>query len=221
MSTKLLPLGTAFADVSKALNLQPGFTPRLQDVERLKRGDFVRIMVLSPTQVADPPNYETLTCLVIEKLGHPRPASCTVAVKIQSTPVFTYQHGLEFGDTITVQEQHILWHESATAEQVKQVEHLLTGVIPEPEFKDPKVAEEDRKLREVIKNLPPLAPEAGKRYWTRNGLSVGVWTFLQDQDCFVGGVTPNDTLRWKRDGTSLVKRDFDIVKDPTANEVMR
>lgn len=217
MSTKALPLGTTFADVSKAFNVQPAFTPRLQDIDRLKRGDFVRIMVLfrpdTPTEAnPKPPNYETLTCLVVERRQSP-----IVAVMIQSSPAFTSKHGLEFGDTITVQEQHILWHESATAEQVKQVEHLLTGVIPEAH----PVNEEDRKVREASKNFPPLAPEAGKRYWTRNGLSVTVWTFLQDQDCFVGGVTPNDTMRWRRDGTSLVTRDFDIVKDPTANEVMR
>ena len=220
MSTKALPLGTTFADVSKAFNLQPSFTPRLQDLERLKRGDFVRIMVMfrpdTPSEMnPKPANYETLTCLVVDKNppGHPP----LVALKIQTSPAFTVKHGLEFGDTITVQEQHILWHESATAEQVKQVEHLLTGVIPEAQ----PVNEEDRKLREVIKNLPPLAPEAGKRYWTRNGLSVMVWAFLEDQGCFVGGVAPNDLLRWNRDGTSQVKRDFDIVKDPTANEVMR
>jgi len=216
MSTKPLPLGTAFADVSKALNVQPNFTPRLQDLDRLKRGDFVRIMVLfrpdTPTEMnPNPPNYEMLTCLVTEK----RPS--LVALKIQAASAFSVKHGLEFGDTITVQEQHILWHESATSEQVKAVEHLLTGVIPETQ----PVNEEDRKLREAVKNLSPLAPVAGKRYWLRNGLVATVWTFLDQENCFLGGVTPNDSMRWKPDGSSLASRDLDIVKDPTANEVMK
>lgn len=215
MSTKPLPMGTALANVGQAMNLQPAFAPRTNDVDRLKRGDYVRIMIQfrpeTPSEANPKPrNFEMLTALVMER------RSPIIAVKIQTTPSHTPQHGLEFGDVIHIQEQHVIWHEPATPEQVKQVEHLLTGVIPEAQ----PVNEADRKLREAGRNLPPLAPVAGKVYWLRNGLDAKVWGQNPDGS-FIGNLAGEAVpLRWLANGRHENNLDLDIVKDPTANEVI-
>lgn len=214
--TKSFPMGVTYADVSKAMNMAPQFQPKLDTVQLIKRGDPVKVMVQfrpdTPSEGNPQPRaYEVLPAFVLDR------QSPIVTLKIASAPQYTHKHGLGFEDVVTAREDFILYHESATAEQVKAIEHLLTGVVPAAQ----PVNEEDRKLREAVKNLPPLAPEVGKRYWLRNGLLANVWTFLSGENVYLGNAPGWDQLRWNQIGASTTNRDFDIVKDPSANEVLR
>lgn len=129
-----------------------------------KRGDLIRFMLKFPEGSGT--SVESVTGVIVNK------AAGLVRAKIYSRPEHTPEHGVDYGDELVISESQVITHEVSSAEVVKEVEPFLTGVIPMPQ----PVNAEDAKVRAATQNLPPVAPEAGKQYWTRNGTQVNVWT---------------------------------------------
>jgi hypothetical protein len=131
-----------------------------------KRGDLIRFLLKFPVPVSDLLDREFVTAVVSKSGG-------LIRCKIYSRPEKTQFHGVEYGDELVVNENQVITHEQSSATVGKDMEVFLTGTKPEPI----PINAEDAKLRAATQHLPPLKPEAGKQYWTRNGTLVTVWTF--------------------------------------------
>ena len=126
-----------------------------------KRGDLIRFLLKTPDE------SEFVTCVVTS-----RTSNGLLRCRVYSRPEKTRLHTVEYGDELTVAENQVVTHEVSSDQIVKDLEPFLTGTIPEAV----PVNIEDAKLRAATKNLPAVAPEKGRQYWTRNGTLVTVWT---------------------------------------------
>jgi hypothetical protein len=214
MAEKILPPGVTIVDSNEATGLVPGLTLKVANLDTAKRGDFVRLLVKFPNPAANVrPWIERLTCVVINRMAA---GAGPLRIKVYSRPEMTHLHSIDFGDELTVGDRYILAHEPSTEKQISEVEPFLTGVIPETK----PINAEDQKLRDAVKNYPPLQPETGREYWLRNGMRVRV--FAYHAGVWIGSpVDGGATLEWAMNGTSMTNdREFDIVKDPKASEVV-
>jgi hypothetical protein len=216
MPEKILPSGVVIADTNEATGLVGNLTLKVANLDRVKRGDFVRLLLKFkiPATAQNPENpkaTEFLTAVVASKTPNG-----LLKAKVFSRPEMTQFHSVTYGDDLTLAERYVVSHEQSTVAQAQEVEPFLTGVIP---ISQP-VNAEDAKLRQVAQTLPPIAPEAGKRYWLRNGMIVTVHMF--HVGVWVGtSVSDGTPLEWAANGANAAgNRDFDIVKDPRASEVV-
>jgi hypothetical protein len=220
MPEKFLPSGVVIVDINEASGLIKNFAPDVGHLDIVKRGDFVRLLLkFTGPATRDFPagakGTEFLTCVVASKtsLG-------LLKAKVFSRPEMTPYHSVTYGDDLTLSERYVLNHEQSSLDQVKEVEPFLTGVIPVSE----PINAEDAKLRAATKNLPPLKPEPDKEFWLRNGTRVKVWVF--HSGFWVGApvdssFVPGSFMEWTATGASAGgNREFDIVKDPMASEVL-
>jgi len=208
---KHLPLSVSIVDTNEAGGLQPGLQLKIPYLDRLKRGDFIRVMVKYQEGAAK--SREILTCLVTAT----RPGSGLVDCKIFSSPELTHFHTLEYGDDLTIQERSIIEHEPSDPKRVESMEHFLTGVIPQPKPINP----EDEKLRHKVETMPAIAPKTNRKYWLRNGTSVTAGAFLENIQQWFGTSPDGSQFWWHPDGTSASgNRELDIVKDQSETEVI-
>jgi hypothetical protein len=143
---------------------KPATRMQIDFLHLAKRGDLIRFLIrFSPGNIGT----EFVTAVVMGK------SNGLIRSKVYSRPEKTAFHGVEYGDELVINENQVITHEQSTAAVVKDMEVFLTGNKPEviP------INAEDAKLRAATQHLPPLKPEAGKQYWTRNGTLVTVWTF--------------------------------------------
>src|SRR5208337_4551938 len=151
---KILPSGVSIVDSNEATGLVPNLTLRVAHLDRVKRGDFIRLLLkFKLPAIGDRPENPKATEF--------------------SRPEMTQYHSITYGDDLTLAERYVLTHEISDLKQAAEVEHVLTGVIPEPQ----PINAEDAKLRAATQTLPPFSPEMGGEYWLRNGLRVRVWAF--------------------------------------------
>jgi len=214
---------------------------QVAQLDAAKRGDLIRFLIKGPAET------EFITAVIAEKTPN-----SLLRSKVYSMPSKTF-HGVEYSDELTVSINKVVTHEPTSANVLKDMEPFLTGTQPEAV----PINAEDAQVRAATQKLPPLTPQAGKRYWTRNGLVVNVWTFQtygttacayckrqllgsniqteqcpanqgqyhtwQNQQCsvWIGGSQDGGSLEWNPDGSHAGGiKDFDIVKDPKANEVL-
>ena len=177
MPEKLLPAGVSIVDTSEVFGLVPTFILKLRQLNLAKRRDFVRLLLKFMVPVeGEAPRRDTefLTAVITSKTGNG-----LFRCKVYSAPEKTRFHGVDYGDELTVSDNYILTHEVSTDQIVKDLQPFLTGVIPEPI----PINQEDAKLRAATQHLPPLTPEHGRQYWTRNGTLVTVWTHASRSAC--------------------------------------
>ena len=230
MPDKLLPPGVVIVDSGEATGLVPNLPLSVAHLGNAKRGDFIRLLVkfTSPAVPGFPagPNPKNQPAIA-EVPANPRAtefitgviagktSNGLLKVKVYSRPRNTQHHSVTYGDELTIAERHVITHEVSTPLQAQEVEHVLTGVIPEPR----PINAEDAKLRAATQNLPPLRPEAGGQYWLRNGTLVRI--FAWHAGVWVGGPEGGATLEWTPLGEHAGgNRELDIVKDPRASEVV-
>jgi hypothetical protein len=212
---KILPAGVVIADINEASALLQNFTPKVGWLGKVKRGDFLRLLLrftrpASGDKPENPRATEFITCVVASKTDYG-----LLKTKVFSRPEMTQFHSVTYGDDITVSERYVLQHEQSGPSQVQEVEPFLTGVIP---ISQP-VNEHDAKLRAVAQDLPPMAPQSGRQYWLRNGTLVTVFAF--HVGVWIGSNEAGATLEWTATGQNAQgNRDLDIVKDPRASEVV-
>jgi len=216
MPEKILPPGVVIVDTNEATGLIPGLVINVGMLDRAKRGDFVRLLLKFRTPASlnfaeNPKATEFLTAVVASKTPAGR-----LKVKVFSRPEKTQFHSVTYGDDLTLSDRYVLSHESSSLSQVAEVEPFLTGIIP---ISQP-INAEDAKLRAATQSLPPLTPEPGREYWLRNGALVTVHAF--HAGVWIGSpVEGGATLEWSVSGAHAGgNRDFDIVKDPRASEVV-
>jgi hypothetical protein len=203
---KTLPMNVSIVDQNQATGLQPGLQLNISQLDKCKRGDFVRIMV--KFQDGSAKVREILTCLVTGT----NPASGLIECKVFSSPQQTHFHGLEYDDVLVVSVNSVLEHEVSGPQRVESLEHFLTGRIPEPKAVNP----EDAKLREAVQNLSAISPMPRHRFWLRNGQSVTIWDLYSETNKWLGNLDDGRQLTWNSDGTFPGDRQFDIVSsDPT------
>ena len=216
MPEKILPPGVAIVDTNEATGLVPNLGINVGNLDRAKRGDFVRLLLkfrIPPT--AETPENPKATEFITGVVSG-RTNSGLLKVRVYSRPEFTARHGVNYGDDMSLNDRYVISHESATDAVAKEVEHVLTGVIPQ----DVPINSEDAKLRNAAKSLPPLAPNPQQQYWLRNGLLVTVYMF--HAGVWVGAGNDGSNYEWTATGAhSGGVRDLDIVKDPRASEVLR
>lgn len=170
MPEKLLPAGVSIVDTSEVGGLFPNFILKIGQLNLAKAGDFVRLLLKFMVPVeGEAPRRDTefLTAVITSKTGNG-----LLRCKVYSAPEKTRFHAIDYGDELTVSDNYILTHEASSDQIVKDLQPFLTGVIPEPI----PINQEDAKLRAATQHLPPLTPEQGRQYWTRNGTLVTVWT---------------------------------------------
>jgi hypothetical protein len=136
----------------------------------VKRGDLIRLFIMANPPGVPPPITEFVTAVVIS-----RGAGMVLRSKVYSRPEKTLFHSVDYGDELVVTAAQVVSHEQSTERMVKELEPFLTDTVPE----DVPVNSDDAKLRAAVKNLPALAPQQGRQYWTRNGTVVSVWTYKE------------------------------------------
>jgi hypothetical protein len=231
MEKTSLPFGVAFVSMSEITRYVPQFTIDVGQLGKAKRGDWVKLAVRFPHRCdycgKGCQREGTTECEFISaKISGLNPGLSVLTCRILSVPAHTTHHSLAFEDDLTVGLQYVLGYVEMPAGPVVEQstgrvnygtaaeEHLLTGVKPAPTI----INAEDQRLRDAVKNLPALAPSAGKRYWLRNGAVVTVWT--ERGGVWIGKADDGDELEWTPAGAHAGgNRDFDIVRDPTAKEV--
>lgn len=215
---KTLPLGIVLATLSDAQALIPTLVPSVGQVDRVKRGDFITLMLkfapppvtyvdkegIQRTAPADPnaPKFKTenLTCIVSGVASNG-----LISCRVQSHPAYTAVHTVKYGDDFSVYPQYVIVHEPAMPGDASKTGHLL-------------------------EDLQPIPPIVGKSYWTRDGATASVWTAMQagQEDYLLGEVSwPSGVGRegirnveWLPDGRNRQgNRDLDIVRDPTVKMV--
>lgn len=216
MAEKTLPPGVAIVDTNEASGLIPNLTINVGKLDQAKRGDFVRLLLKfkTPATAEKPENpkaTEFVTGVVSSRTG-----GGLLKVRVYSRPEFSARHSVTFGDDLTLSDRYILSHEQSTPAIAQEVEHVLTGVIPDAA----PINAEDAKLREAAKNLPPLGPNPQQQYWLRNGVLVTVYMF--HAGVWVGAGQDGTNYEWLATGAHAGgQRELDIVKDPRASEVLR
>jgi len=194
MADKNLPVGVVFVPLNNAVSeFQGKFTPNVSKMGLVKRGDYVKILLKFPEYPKESGNvHEFITC----QISSVSPNGF-LRIRIASHPQFQGAHGLRYGDDIVIQQAHVLEHDPVTSEVAKATEHMLV-------------------------DMPPLAPEAGKEYWTRNGDTARIWTLMQDQNgqYWLGEVKGRFTdVQWFTDGRNRQgDKSLDVVKDPTVSD---
>ena len=212
---KILPSGVSIVDSNEATGLVPNLTLRVAHLDRVKRGDFIRLLLkFKLPAIGDRPENpkatEFLTCLVASKTPNG-----LIKAKVFSRPEMTQYHSITYGDDLTLAERYVLTHELSDLKQVAEIEHVLTGMIPEPT----PINAEDAKLRVATQNVPPLSPVAGGQYWLRNGVLVRVFAF--HAGVWIGAPEGGATIEWTGLGAHAGgNRELDIVKDIRASEVI-
>jgi hypothetical protein len=211
MPEKTLPKGVVIVDSNEATGIVPNLTLKVSQLEKARRGDFIKILIKFPEPGATKPSLEHLTCVVAGRF-----AGGYSKVRVYSRPELTHLHSIDYGDELTIQDRYVLAHEPSNDKQRAAVEPFLTGIIPEPQ----PVNAEDQKLRDAVKHYPPLQPETGRQYWLRDGTLVQV--FAYHAGTWIGNpVGGGETLEWAMNGSSMTNnRELDIVKDPRASEVL-
>jgi hypothetical protein len=231
MEKTTLPPFVAFVSNSEVTRYVPQFTINVGQLEKAKRGDWVKLLVRFPHRC----DYCGKGCqkegtteweFISAKLSGLNPGAGLFKCRILSVPTQTTHHSLVFEDDLTLGLQYVLdYIEMPTGPVVEQTtgrvnygtaaeEHLLTGVKPAPAI----INAEDQKVRDAVKNLPALPPAAGKRYWLRNGAVVSVWT--ERGGVWIGKADDGVELEWTPAGAHAGgNRELDIVRDPTAKEV--
>lgn len=205
MEPKLLPLGSTFADITRAMILVKDFKPRTQDLPRIKRCDWVRLLLEFNASWGR--SHEFLTCMVEN-----RTQNGLIRLKILSNPAYTSEHGLTYGDIISVSEASIIEHDSVTQDQAHNSEHLLND-------EDQKLQAAGQRAASFAQNLQPIPPQVGGQYWTRNGLVAEIWTRLETGQ-LLGKAGEYRDLKWNPTGAHESDRNYDIVKDPSQSEVL-
>lgn len=229
MEKTSLPAGVTFVSMSEVTRYVPGFTINVGNLERAKRGDWVRLLVKFPHRC----DYCGKGCgmeskteveFISAKISGLNPASNLFKARILSYPEHGAQHGLAYDDDFTLAMNYVLdYVEQPTGPVVERTakgevirtnygtaaeEHLLTGEKPAAV----PINAEDQKLRDVVKTLPPLAPVAGKRYWLRNGAVAVIWT--QRDGKWIGKTEDGAEFEWNTAGAHASgNREFDIVRD--------
>ena len=231
MPDKLLPPGVIIVDSGEATGLVPNLPLSVAHLGSAKRGDFVRLLVkfTSPGVIGFPAGPNPVTQPAIPEIpANPRATEFITAVvasrtgngllkvKVYSRPRNTQIHSITFGDDLTISERHVISHESVTLSQAAEVEHVLTGVIPESR----PINAEDAKLRAAVRDFPPLQPEMGGEYWLRNGVRVKVWGF--HAGVWIGAPEGGAAIEWTGLGAHAGgNKELDIVKDIRATEVVK
>jgi hypothetical protein len=203
-----LPQNVMLCDRQRAQVLIKEFSPAVNTLGTLKRGDWIRALV--EWQQSGEVRCEFLSCLVSQVTP-----SGLVKVRVLSKPDYTLNHSLKYGDDLTLSMQHIVVHDPmpTMAFDAKGNEYALT-----PD-----------QLEQNIKTLlgapaEAIPPSPGRQYWTRNGATAVIWTILQDEQgrFFIGEVGGIRDVQWFTDGKHRHGNpDLDIVKDPTASELVQ
>lgn len=222
MPEKTLPVGVVIVDSNEATGIVPNLTLKVSQLDKAKRGDFVQLLLKFRVPYQNglpqaPKESERLTCVVVGRYSYQGGAKTgMLKVKVYSRPEMTQVHSIDYGDELTVGDRYVITHESSTPKQISEVEPFLTGVLPE----NKPINAEDQKLRDAVKNYPPLQPETGREYWLRDGTLVVVFAYLKG--VWIGRpVAGGEVLEWAMNGSSMTNnRELDIVKDPRASEVV-
>lgn len=228
MAEKTLPPGVTIVDTNEAGGLIPNLTINVGNLDRAKRGDFVRLILKFKTPAVaevpagnknqpaipgvpeNPKATEFVTAVVAG-----RTSGGLLKVRVYSRPRLTQIHSVTYGDDLTLSDRYVISHESSTPELAQSLEPLFTGV---PEATP--INSEDAALRAATKNLPPLAPNPRQQYWLRNGVLVTVHMF--HAGVWIGAGQDGTNYEWLATGAHAGgQRDLDIVKDPRASEVLR
>lgn len=231
MAEKTLPPGVAIVDTNEASGLIPNLSINVGNLDRAKRGDFVRLMLKfktpavpevpagpTPNQPFIPgtPENPKATEFITAVIASRNATSGLTRVRVYSRPRLTQYHAVTYGDDLTLSDRYILSHEPSTPELAQSLEPLFTGVIPQAT----PINSEDAALRTATKNLPPLAPNPQQQYWLRNGALVTVYMF--HAGVWIGAGQDGTNYEWLATGAHAGgQRDLDIVKDPRASEVLR
>ena len=229
MAEKTLPSGVAIVDTNEASGLVPNLVINVGNLDRAKRGDFVRLMLKFKTpaipevpagnknQPAIPgtPENPKATEFVTAVIASRTPGGL-LKVRVYSRPRLTQYHAVTYGDDLTLSDRYIISHEPSTPELAQSLEPLFTGVIPQAT----PINSEDAALRAATQNLSPLAPNPQQQYWLRNGALVTVYMF--HAGVWVGAGNDGINYEWTATGAHAGgQRELDIVKDPRASEVLR
>jgi hypothetical protein len=231
MPEKTLPAGVFIVDTNEATGLVQNLKIDVGLLDRARRGDFVRVLLKFkkpavpevpagknpntqppiPGIPENPRAHEFITVVVAN-----RTPQGFLKGRVISRPQFTQLHSITYGDDLTISDRYVISHEQSTPATAQEMEPLLTGVIPDAA----PINAEDAKLRDAIKNLPPLAPNAQQQYWLRNGTLVTVYMF--HAGVWVGAGNNGTNYEWLATGAHAGgQRELDIVKDPKASEVLR
>ena len=217
MPEKTLPQGIVLATLSDAQSLIPRLSVSVGQLDRVKKGDFITLMLKFPTppvaytdkdgnaqSYVDPqgPKFtaEFLSCLV-SNLS----ANGLIHCRVVSNPTLTSIHSAKYGDDFSVYPQYVIRHEPGMPGDASKTAHML-------------------------EDLQPIPPIVGKTYWTRDGATASVWTLMQagEEQYLLGEVSwPSGVGRegirnveWLPDGRNRQgNRDLDIVRDPTVKVV--
>jgi hypothetical protein len=226
MPDKVLPPGVVIVDSGEATGLVPNLPLSVAHLGNAKRGDFVRVVIkfsspaipgvpagsnpktqpAIPEVPANPRATEFITALIASKTPNG-----LLKIKVYSRPQNTQYHSISYGDEMTISERHVITHEASPWAMAQEIEHVLTGVLPEAQ----PVNAEDAKLRAAVKDFPPLPPEIGGEYWLRNGVRVRIWGF--HAGVWVGGPVSEQitaTFEWTALGAHAGgNKEMDIVKN--------
>ena|SRR5579871_5436509 len=184
-----LPSGVILCTQDQARARYPNVKIDVGMLGNARRGDWIRLLVDWPDGSAR--SNEFLTAMVKE-ITQAQMASGLIKCRILSKPEHPEKHSLKYSDDITVSVSHVLEHSKATDDQVRTTAHLLD-------------------------DLKPMAPLAGRNYWTRNGSEAQIWTTMQDERgvYLLGQCAGLRDVQWNQDGTHRGgMAELDIVKDP-------
>lgn len=199
MEKPSLPAGVFFCTIDQATARNPKLQIAIAGLGQARRGDWVRLLVDYPDKDATSGrSFEPVTAMVKEATPELHQRGL-LKIRVLSTPERSDIHTIRYGDDILVQQSWIFEHSKSTDDNVRTTRHFL----------------EDMQLVE---------PQPGKRYWTRDGREAVIWTLMTDAQgaYLLGEVNGQRNIEWLPSGahrTGLT--DFDIVKDPTASEIVR
>jgi hypothetical protein len=186
-------------------NVISGVILKTGTLERARRGDWVRFLLTWQAEFEGKLKlqHEFVTAMVSAVPG----TSSLIKVRILANPEQSTKHGLKYGDDVTLSLSQIIEHVAAAEGETERTAYLLT-------------------------DLQPIAPIAGRAYWTRDGATAMIWTQLADQtgQYFLGEISwpagfskaGERDIQWNTDGRHRQGRaGLDIVKDPSQSEVIQ
>ncbi len=227
---KTLPPNVSIVSLSEATGILPGLEPRVGNLDKAKRGDYIRLLLKFPnppvtyrdkddierqvttyTEIVDekpverplPKNgHEFLTAMITQVF-----ATGLIKCKVLANPSHAGVHGVHYGDDLTIQQAYVIEHTVSAPGEADRTAHLLA-------------------------ELRPIAPAPGRTYWTRNGATAKIWTAQQDANgsFLLGevswpsglGQAGQSNVQWCPDGKHRQgDPGLDIVKDPSVSEVRK
>jgi hypothetical protein len=195
MVEKILPAGVTILDINLATGKVPGLQLKIADLDKAKRGDWIRLVLAFPGK--DGPQTEFLTCMIASK-----GANGLIRCRVLSTPENSSVHTVKYGDDLTVSERYIVEHSLATSSEVETTAYLL----------------EDAKPIVPTPGRPYWTRDGATAIvWTT--LSDDKGPFFLGEISWPGGIGRQGQrdVQWAMDGRHRGgDSGLDIVKDPTA-----